>query len=149
MLLTHSEGGGLTPAWYHQPSCSRSPFDRGKPRQVWSSSSGVEASVTCQLAWLLSPIPLLCQGVLWGHFYPHLSMYFCSHDQESLLTVVYFIPLLILGHLNGSYFTLSILFPTGKWMGLQTESRWDAEHKYYTGTRRINEGLLKKKLTLH
>lgn len=76
-------------------------------------------------------------------------MYFCSHDQESLLTVVYFIPLLILGHLNGSYFTLSILFPTGKWMGLQTESRWDAEHKYYTGTRRINEGLLKKKLTLH
>lgn len=33
------------------------------------------------------------------------------------------------------------------WAG--TESGWDAEHKYYTGARMINEGLLKNQLTLH
>lgn len=44
------------------------------------------------------------------------------HDQESLLTAVSFVPLLILGHLNSSYCTLSILFPTV--MGRPSDWNW-------------------------
>lgn len=106
-----------------------------------------------RLQWLLTGLaplshPFALSGELWGHFCPHLCMYFCSHDQESPLTAVYFVPLLILGHLNSSCCTLSILFPTVM-DGLQTETGWDAEHRYYTGGRRINDGLMKSKLTLH
>ena len=82
-----------------------------------------------QPAQLLSSIALHCRGGLWVHLCPHPCMHFCSHDREALLTAVFFVPLPITG--TSERLILHPQHPLPGWhgRGLQTESRWDAEHK--------------------